>query len=260
MAIMDYRTLFGMEGRVAIVSGASSGLGLHMAEVLAMAGATVVLAARRKDLIDVAVSDLRSKDLSAYGVYMDVTQTKSIVTAIDTAEKLGGSHVDVMINNAGILYSEKFLDQEESEIAKVFDTNLKGAFLVAQEAGRRMSKAGAGSIINVASTAGLRAGATMASYGAAKAALMHMTRIAALELAGKGVRVNSLCPGNFESNMQKVFDAKGFTETLLRRTPQRRFGKPEDLDGALLLLASDAGRYMTGSIVTVDGGQALSWM
>lgn len=123
-----------------------------------------------------------------------------------------------------------------------------------------MSKAGVGSIINVASTAGLRAGATMASYGASKAALMHLTRIAALELAGKGVRVNTLCPGNFDSDMQKVFEEKGFTETLLRRTPQRRFGKPGDLDGALLLLASDAGRYMTGAVVTVDGGQSLSWM
>lgn len=257
---MRIEALFSLKKRVAFVSGASSGLGLHMAEVLAEAGAAVVLAARRRGLIDAAVADFTSKGYQAYGVDLDVTRAEAIAAAFNAAEEKSGASVDVLINNAGILYAETFLRQEEAQVSNIFDTNLKGAFLVAQEAGRRMSKAGAGSIVNIASTAGLRAGATMASYGASKAALMHLTRIAALELAGKGVRVNTLCPGNFDSDMQKVFEEKGFTETLLRRTPQQRFGKPGDLDGALLLLASDAGRYMTGTVVTVDGGQSLSWM
>jgi len=123
-----------------------------------------------------------------------------------------------------------------------------------------MSALKRGCIVNVASTAGLRVGGFLASYGASKAALIHLSNIMALELAGKNIRVNALCPGNFETDIQNAFEEKGFTGNLIRRTPQRRFGKPEDLDGALLLLTSDAGRYMTGALITVDGGQSLSWM
>jgi NAD(P)-dependent dehydrogenase (short-subunit alcohol dehydrogenase family) len=129
---------------------------------------------------------------------------------------------------------------------------------VAQEGARRMAEMKRGSIINVASTSALRAGGFMASYAASKAGLVHGTRVMALELAGKGIRVNALCPGNIETDMQAALSQ--FDEAMIRRTPMRRFGKAEDLDGALLLLASDAGRYMTGAVITVDGGQTLSWM
>jgi NAD(P)-dependent dehydrogenase (short-subunit alcohol dehydrogenase family) len=130
--------------------------------------------------------------------------------------------------------------------------------LVAQEAARRMAGARSGVIVNIASTAGLRAGGFLSSYCASKAALIHLTHVMALELAGKGIRVNAICPGNIETDMQDALH--GFEETLIKRTPMRRFGKPEDLDGVSLLLASDAGRYITGAAIPVDGGQALSWM
>jgi NAD(P)-dependent dehydrogenase (short-subunit alcohol dehydrogenase family) len=117
-----------------------------------------------------------------------------------------------------------------------------------------------GSIVNVASTGGLRAGAFISAYAASKAGLIQLSRVMALELAGKNIRVNVLCPGNIDTDMQTTFTERGFKENMLRRTPMRRYGNPEDLDGAILLLASDAGRYMTGSVITVDGGQTLSWM
>src|SRR5690606_16546314 len=146
----------------------------------------------------------------------------------------------------------------ESELARVFDTNLKGAMLVAQEAARRMSERRSGVIINIASTAGMRAGGSLSSYCASKAALIHLTRVMALELATKGIRVNAICPGNIETDMQDAL--KQFEQTLVKRTPMRRFGKPEDLDGISLLLAGDAGRYITGAAIPVDGGQVLTWM
>lgn len=132
--------------------------------------------------------------------------------------------------------------------------------MVAQEAVRRMLALQRGAIVNVASTAGLRTGAYMASYAASKAGLIHLTRVMALELAAKNIRVNVLCPGNIDTEMQATLADRGFRDGMLRRTPMRRFGKVDDLDGAFLLRASDAGRYMTGAVVTVDGGQTLSWM
>lgn len=143
---------------------------------------------------------------------------------------------------------------------RVFDTNLKGAFLVAQEASRHMAARGSGSIINVASTSGLRAAGRLASYGAAKAGLLHLTSIMALELASKGVRVNALVPGNIDIDMQVQFEDAGLAEHIRGRIPQRRFGEMGDLDGASLLLASEAGRYITGAAIPVDGGQLLTWM
>lgn len=257
---MNLQQLFSLEGRVALVSGASSGIGLHLAGTLAAAGAAVALAARRTDRLEAAVADLQAQGRKACAVSLDVTRSDTIVPAFDLAEASLGSRVDILVNNAGILYSGRFIDQEEAEVSRVLDTNLKGAFLVAQTAARRMAKAGGGAIINVASTAGLRAAGFLSSYAASKAALIQLTRIMALELAGKGVRVNAVCPGNIETDMHQAFRDGGLEETLLKRIPQRRFGQPEDLDGAILLLASDAGRYMTGTAIPVDGGQTLSWM
>ncbi|MGD0025493.1 MAG: SDR family oxidoreductase [Xanthobacteraceae bacterium] len=256
---MTAESLFTLKDRVAIVSGASSGIGLHLAGVLARAGAKVAIAARRKDKIESAAADLLSSGCRAMAVPLDVTKPKTIVAAFDAAEDALGP-VEVLLNNAGVIYIKKFLEQEESEVDRVFDTNLKGVFLVAQEAARRMVKLGRGAIVNIASTAGLRAAGFLSSYSASKAAIIRLTEVMALELASKGIRVNAICPGNFETDMHLAFHDMGLEDRILQRIPQRRFGKPADLDGAALLLTSDAGRYITGAVVTVDGGQALSWM
>ena len=250
--------LFSLKGQTVLVTGASSGIGLHIARVAAAAGAMVALAARRTELIASAAEQLRASGHRAQAFALDVTQSSEIPGVFDAVEEELGAPVDILLNNAGIMLDEKFVSQSEADIDRLFDTNLKGAFLVAQEAARRMSRIKRGSIINVASTAGLRAGAFMASYGASKAALIHLSRTMALELAGKGIRVNALCPGNIETDIQ--IPLASFAEPMIQRTPMRRFGKLEDLDGPFLLLASDAGRYMTGSVLTVDGGQTLSWM
>ena len=257
---MSKDRIFSLKGKVALVSGASSGIGLHLAHVLAQAGAKVALGARRKDKLESAVTNLISSGFQAVAVQLDVMKKSTIAPAFDTAELGLGGPVDVLLNNAGIIYLKKFLDQEEAEVEHVFDTNLKGAFLVAQEAARRMATLGRGAIVNVTSTAGLRAAGSLSSYSASKAALIRLTEVMALELASKGIRVNALCPGNIETDMHRLFATTDLEEGILRRIPQRRFGKPDDLDGAVLLLTSDAGRYMTGAVLTVDGGQALSWM
>lgn len=252
--------MFRLDGKVAIVTGASSGIGLHMAGVFARAGAAVALAARRMERIDAAVSDLTAARLTAMGVYLDVTDASSIKAALDAVEAKWGQPVNLLFNNSGAIYLKRFLDQDEAEAGRVIDTNLKGAFRVAQTAAARMSAAGGGAIINVASTAGLRAGGLLSSYAASKAGLIHLTRVMALELAHKDIRVNVLCPGNIETDMHQTFSDGGLDDAVLKRIPQRRFGKPNDLDGAALLLASEAGRYITGATLVVDGGQTLSWM
>lgn len=255
---MNIDELFSLKGKTSLITGASSGIGLHIAGVYARAGAKVVLAARRMERIEAAANELVKAGHDASGVYLDVTKTETIAAPFDAAEKHLGAPVDILFNNSGILYSKSFLEQEESEISRLFDTNLKGAMLVAQEGARRMAAVRSGVIINIASTAGLRAGGYLSSYCASKAALIHLNSVMALELAHMGIRVNAICPGNIETDMQESL--KNFEQSLIRRTPMRRFGKPEDLDGVAMLLASDAGRYMTGAAIPVDGGQALTWM
>ncbi|MFS0755904.1 MULTISPECIES: SDR family NAD(P)-dependent oxidoreductase [Noviherbaspirillum] len=250
--------LFSLRAKTALITGASSGIGQHVATVFARAGATVVLAARRMERIEAAVAALREQGHSAHGVYLDVTRTETIAAAFDRAEQQCGTPIDILYNNSGVIHASPFVEQKEEEIARIFDTNLKGAMLVAQEAARRMISRRAGTIINIASVAGMRAGGWLASYAASKAGLIHLTKVMALELAGKGIRVNAICPGTIESDMHDALH--DFQEGLLKRTPLRRFGKQEDLDGVSLLLASDAGRYIVGAAIPVDGGQALAWM
>jgi NAD(P)-dependent dehydrogenase (short-subunit alcohol dehydrogenase family) len=256
----DIQSLFSLAGKSAFISGASSGIGLHVAELMAKAGATVALAARRMDRVDAEVQRLRAQGYTAYGVELDVASPDSIVHAWQNAEKLVGGPIGVLFNNAGIVYAERFVSQDLKEIERLFDVNLKGAFLLAQQAAKSMVERRRGSIINVASTSGLRSGGYMTSYGASKAAILSLTGTMALELASKGVRVNALAPGNFRTDMHTSFQENGLEENLIKRIPMRAIGEVGQLDGATLLLASDAGSYMTGSTVVVDGGQVLSWM
>lgn len=253
-------SLFSLVGRAALISGASSGIGLHTARTLAAAGADVVLCARRRAVVEQAAADLRAEGYQACAVALDVTQSDTIAGQWDLAQAMLERPIDILFNNAGIIYAERFMAQERVEVEKVFATNLTGAFMLAQEAARRFVALSRGSIINVASTSGLRAGGFLSSYGASKAGLIHLTRVMALELAGKGVRVNALCPGNMKTDMHATFEAKGFDQGLLKRIPMRRFGELEHLDGATLLLASEAGAYITGAVIPVDGGQLVSWM
>lgn len=251
---------FSVAGRVAFISGASSGLGLHMARLLAAEGARVVLAARRLEAVQAHAQALCGAGAQAAAVALDVTDPASVPAAFDAALQAFDAPPSIVVNNAGVLYFARFLEQDEAQMARVIDTDLKGAFRVAQEAGRRMAAAGGGSLINIASTAGLRAAGGLASYAAAKAGLLHLAQVMALELAPRGVRVNTICPGNFATDMHAAFVDAGVEQGVLKRIPMRRFGRPDDLDGILLLLASDAGAYITGATCTVDGGQTLSWM
>ena len=257
---MDANKLFSLKGRTVMVTGASGGIGLHLAGVFARAGASVALTARRRDRIDSATQALAGQGHKVFTAYLDVTDGESISAAFDDVEKALDAPVDILLNNSGVLYAKRFLDQDIAEVSRLLDTNLKGAFQVAQEAARRMARHGGGIIINVASTAGLAAGAQFSSYCASKAGLIQLTKVMALELAHKNIRVNAMCPGNIETDMMQTFKDKGMDKVLLERIPQRRLGTPDDLDGVALLLASDAGRYITGAVIPVDGGQLLSWM
>lgn len=249
---------FSLRDRVALVTGASSGIGRHLAGVFARAGAAVALAARRRERIDDDAAQLRAQGHRAVGVALDVLHPETFGAAFDTIARELGGPPDVLLNCAGIIVTRPFLEQTEAEFDAVLDTNLRGAFFVAQRAAAGMVGLGRGSIINVASTAGLRPGGHLSSYGASKAALIHLTKVMAFELARHGIRVNVLCPGNIETDMHQDFVERGFADALRKRIPQRRFGQSEDLAGAALLLASDAGRYITGAELVVDGGQLVN--
>jgi len=249
--------LFRLDGRCALVTGASGSLGRHFADVLARAGAAVALAARRLDRLETIAAEIGAAGGKAMAVALDVTDAASIGTAFAAAEEKLGP-VSVLVNNAGLTVTKPLLEHDETDWDKVMDTNLKGAWLVAQEAAHRMAAADGGNIINVASILGLRVAGNVPVYSASKAGLIHLTRAMALELARYGIRVNALAPGYIETDINRDFFAGEAGERLIKRIPQRRLGQLEDLDGALLYLASDASRYMTGSVVTVDGGHMVS--
>lgn len=252
--------LFSLDGRAALVTGASRGIGRHAAELFAKAGAAVALAGRDTSKLAQLAAHLRSGGHKAVHVHLDLERPETIAPAFDQVAHEIGHGVDLLLNNAGVLQMGRFLDQPPEEMSKVLDINLKGAFLVAQEGARRMAASSGGSIINVASTSGLRAGGQTASYGASKAGVIQMTEVAALELARKGIRVNAIAPGNMQTGMYEAIQGHGLEESISKRIPMGRFGLANELDGALLLLASNAGSYITGITIAVDGGQILSWM
>jgi NAD(P)-dependent dehydrogenase (short-subunit alcohol dehydrogenase family) len=246
--------LFSLHGRVALVTGASSGLGVQIARALARAGASIALSARRQERIEAEAVHLRSEGASAIAVPMDVCDVDAIDPALDTVERTLGQPPQVVVNCAGVIVVRAFLEQTAGDFDTVLDTNLRGAFFVSQRAALRMMPLRRGSIVNVASTAGVRPGAQLSSYSASKAALIHLTKVMAFELARYNIRANALAPGNFETDMHQALVEQGYDKALVKRIPQRRFGQAGDLDGAVLLLASDAGRYITGATIPVDGG------
>ncbi len=250
--------LFGLNARHALVTGASSGLGRHFAGVLAAAGAKVTVAARRETALAQTVTSIRDAGAQAHAVRMDVTNASSVEQAFAQAETEFGP-VTILINNAGVTMTRPALDVEENDWSGVIDTNLKGTWLVARHAARRMiHHAASGSIVNIASILGLRVAGGVASYAVSKAAVVQMTKALALEWARYGIRVNALAPGYIETDLNDAFFSSDAGKALIRRIPQRRLGEARELDGPLLLLASDAGSYMTGSIIAVDGGHLVS--
>lgn len=254
----DSAARFSLQGRVALITGASGALGAHFALTLARAGAAVVLAARRVEPMRALQIDLARAGARAVVVAMDVTDTASIARAFDCAEaEIGG--VDLIINNSGIAEPGASLEQTDEDWHRLFAVNLGGARSVSIEAVRRMVAAKrAGAIVNVASILGLRQGSGVTAYATSKAALIQLTRQHALEWARYGIRVNALAPGYIETDLNQEYFRTDPGKAMVKRIPQRRLGRVEDLEGPLLLLASDAGSFMTGSVVVVDGGHLLS--
>ena len=249
-----------LRDRVVLVTGASSGLGRHFAQLSARHGATVVAAARREAELASLVADITVGGGRAHAVALDVRDPAGVVRAVDDALAAAG-RVDVLVNNAGVTRTRPALQTDEEAWRSVIDTNLDGAFRVARAVAQAMADGGrGGAIVNVASILALRVAKQVAAYVAAKAGLLRLTEALALEWAVHGIRVNALAPGYVETDLNRDFLRSAAGESLGKRVPMRRFGTPADLDGALLLLASDAGRYITGATITVDGGHALAWL
>lgn len=238
----------------ALVTGASSGLGEHFALTLARHGARVVLAARRRDRLDKLAKKIGDGGGTAFAVALDVRDPASVGAAVEAAVRVAGP-LTVLVNNAGIAIDKPLLEQSEQDWNDVVETNLSGAWRVAQAVARHMAAHDAGgSIINIASIAGLRVAARIPAYVASKAGLIRLTQAMALELARHRIRVNAIAPGYIETDLNRAFFESDAGKALIKRIPQRRIGHPDDLDGALLLLASDASSFMTGSVIAIDGG------
>ena len=240
------------------MTGASSGLGAHFARVLAGAGAGVALAARRLDRLRQLESDIRAAGGKAWAVELDVTDQASVTRAFDAAEAAAGP-VTILINNAGVPSGSFFVKTSEEEWRDVMAVNLDGVFRVGREGARRMMARGTGgSIINIASILGFGAIKSLSAYAASKAAVVSLTKSMALELARERIRVNAIAPGYFSTEINATFLGSEAGRRLLSGVPMGRAGNLAELDGPLLLLASEAGAFMTGSVITVDGGHLLA--
>lgn len=248
-----------LEGKVALVTGASSGLGRHFANLLASRGARVIVAARRASLLEIVAKEITDAGGRAAPLVLDVSASaESIERVIADAMQLFGG-IDILLNNSGVAINKPLLDQTEADWDQVVNTNLRGAFFMSTAVARHMrdTKRG-GCIVNTASILGLRQAGMVAPYAASKAGLIQLTKAMALELARYSIRVNALAPGYIQSDLNADFFASESGQALIKRIPQRRLGQLADLDGALLLLCSDASRYMTGSVIAVDGGHLVS--
>ncbi len=246
------------DGEIALVTGASGGLGRHFAMTLAAAGARVAVASRRKNRLDGLAQEIEDSGGKAFAVTLDQTDSASVAAAVEQIES-GFGPIEILVNNAGIAVDKPIFETTEADWDSVLDTNLKGAWLMAREVARRMADAKRGGcIVNIASILGLTATPRVHGYAAAKAGLIHLTRTLAVELARHEIRVNAIAPGYVVTDINRGLLEGEVGAKLVKRVPMRRFAALADLDGPLLLLASAAGGYMTGSIVTVDGGMSLS--
>jgi NAD(P)-dependent dehydrogenase (short-subunit alcohol dehydrogenase family) len=249
--------LLSLDGKAALVTGASSGFGRHFAHVLAGAGAKVALAARRLDVLQKLEAEIRAGGGEAVAVAIDVTDRASVAKAFADAEAALGP-ITILVNNAGVPSGAFFAKTTEEEWREVMSVNLDGVFRVGQEAARRMAaNRTGGSIVNIASLLGFGVIKGLSTYSATKAAVISLTKSMALELARDKIRVNALAPGYFATEFNEAYLASEAGKRMMARVPMGRAGAVEELDGPLLLLASDAGRFMTGSVITVDGGHLL---
>lgn len=249
---------FSVTGKVALITGASSGFGRHFAKLLAREGAKVGLTARRVEMLEATAAEIRRDGGTASVARLDVADNASVVEGISKIEQSLG-RIDVLVNNSGMSIVKPILEQTEEDWDQALDVNLKGAFLMATEVARRMRADGrGGSIINIESILSFRQGGHVAPYAASKAGLTQLTRSMGMELARYNIRVNGIAPGYFGTEINEGFFQTEAGLAMIKRIPQRRIGKLEDLDGPLLLLASDASRYMTGATIVVDGGHLCS--
>ena len=252
---------FDLTGRVALVTGGGSGLGRQFALTLAEAGADVVVTGRRREpLEDTAAMITDNYGRRAAIVEMDVTDTASVDAGVAAAaDALGAPHI--VINNAGISREAFALQMSDKDYDAVIETNLNGVYRVARAAGRLMAEGGqGGSIVNIASILGRRVAPMLAAYSAAKAGVIRLTEALAVEWVRYGIRVNAIAPGFFVTDINRDFFGTPQSDKMMQRVPMRRPGELPELDGAVLLLSSDAGAYMTGTTITVDGGHSIQSM
>jgi NAD(P)-dependent dehydrogenase (short-subunit alcohol dehydrogenase family) len=249
---------FDLTGEVALVTGASSGIGRHLAELLAAAGAKVALAARRVDRLSEAAREIEAAGGESLPISLDVTRSDGVVAAVAKAEAELGP-LTILVNNAGVVVSKPLFEHTEADWDHVVDTNLKGAWLVAREfAHHLVGLKRPGRIINISSVLGQRTIGRVPAYCAAKAGLSHLTHVLAMELARYGILVNALAPGYVETDFNRAFFQTEAGRALISRIPLKRLAQTEDLDGAMLLLASPAGAYLTGAVIAVDGGHGVA--
>jgi NAD(P)-dependent dehydrogenase (short-subunit alcohol dehydrogenase family) len=251
-----------LSGRVAFITGASSGLGAQFARVLARAGAAVVLASRRIEKLKDLRAQIEGEGGDAHVVGLDVTDLASIRAAVAHAETEVGS-IDILVNNSGVSTTQRLQDVTEEDYDYVFETNVKGAFFVAQEVGKRMLARASGAapgtftggrIINIASMAGLRPLPQIGAYAISKAAVVQMTRAFALEWGRFGINVNALCPGYIDTEINHRHWDTEHGQKLVQMLPRKRVGKPEDLDALIVLLASDQSHFVNGAVIAADDG------
>jgi NAD(P)-dependent dehydrogenase (short-subunit alcohol dehydrogenase family) len=249
---------FSVRDQVALVTGASSGIGRHFAAVLAAAGAKVALAARRVDRLAELAREIEEAGGQSLPIACDVTHSDDVAAAVATAENELGP-LTLLVNNAGVVVSKPLFEHTEADWDHVVDTNLKGAWLMAREFAQHLVELKRpGSIINISSVLGFRTIGRVPAYCAAKAGLTHLTHVLAMELARYGILVNALGPGYVETDFNRAFFQSEPGKALISRIPLKRLGQTEDLDGALLFLASPASAYVTGAVISVDGGHGVA--
>jgi len=254
---MKASELFDLTGQVALVTGASSGLGVRFAQVLAANGAQVALVARRAERLADVKAGIEAAGGHAIAIEADVLDRAAMERAFDAAEQAFGT-VTILVNNAGVAHGGRAVEMPPEEWRRVLSTNLDAVFFWGQEAARRMLAAKVrGAIVNIASILGFGVSKGSAAYATAKAGVVQLTKALAIELAFRGIRVNAIAPGYVITEINREYLTTGPGAGMAREIPVGRIGEERDLDGALLLLASDAGRFITGATVVVDGGHMI---